>query len=630
MKLFKTTLRYSDIPESFYYLALPAVLTLYILKLSLPFNIHYDSDSAVQVLMAIDFNFHSDWYYWGQSRFGSFIPLLGFFIHKISRLEPAWAVTIANLLTLLGAFWAFSTLLNTRFSKLLLLLALFLPYYAFISINQVGFPYPSQLLFLGLTFVASHKLEYLTLSPETRRRAASYAALMALCSVLSVWISEYSVPFLAVLYLRLGLKQYKAFKTLPLGQGLYILLWPALIIGAGAFAIYELKQAILYPSFSNRLFISQKEIRDLLSRILRFFQTELQFKNLAFYQLPPFLVLLYVLRYGQSIWSKARHFAVLFAVGILPAVLLHWVYMNKMNFRYFAPAYFFCWMALILSADKAPPRSLLLFGILCLQAATLYEQRFDQPSRYQRLKAFAQLGRCGILGDYWASYNISAANTGLIVASPHPGSTMRNSALLDSVLNRDKIFLISQNWFSDFPDSIKIKEILISKVPYTEINIDDYELCQYRRGSGRQTAAFNETQGVKQHLYKVFTLNQMQARFGEKQIDGVDTVWVTRLDSTGHTWFGPNTFLEKGNYTIEYHLSVQPKQGADMLYGAVDISAENGTRIIASKKITSQNARDSLYKIIFHAAEPLEDVEFRIVNTPNARLRIKQVRVLRE
>lgn len=36
-----------------------------------------NSDHAIHILMAESFDYTKDWYYWGQNRLGSFIPMLG-------------------------------------------------------------------------------------------------------------------------------------------------------------------------------------------------------------------------------------------------------------------------------------------------------------------------------------------------------------------------------------------------------------------------------------------------------------------------------------------------------------------------------------------------------------------------
>jgi hypothetical protein len=447
-------------------------------KLAPFFNFHYNSDSAVQILQATDFNFRTDWYYWGETRFGSFIPLLGFLIHKILRLDPVWAVSIANYSVLLGAFWAFSRIVTDRYARLLLFFVLFLPYYAFISATSIGFPYPSQMLFLGLTLFWLNKLTQLDMDASLTNRATIYAALAVLFSILSVWTAEYSLVFLFFIYSDVLLKKFRQLRDLPLRNLLYFLSFPLALCCVGAYLIYRVKSASPYPAYSDRLLVNREELNAIISRASDFLAN--QYRIFSLDHFIPAAILSYILIYWEAIWEKSKYFIALFILGVFPVCVLHWVYINSMDSRYFTLAYFFLWITLILSAEKNISRCAFLGVIVCLQTATLYQKRFAPPYRFERLQAFKTLGKCGIIGDYWSSYNISAANIDSIVASPHPGSQVRKASFLDTILNREKIYLISNNWLSGFPGYVTIGEVLLKKVPQTDIKIDDYQLCRYR------------------------------------------------------------------------------------------------------------------------------------------------------
>lgn len=50
----------------------------------------YSSDNAIHVLMAYDFEFPTDLYYWGQDRLGSLIPMLAAIPVKLFGWSPIW------------------------------------------------------------------------------------------------------------------------------------------------------------------------------------------------------------------------------------------------------------------------------------------------------------------------------------------------------------------------------------------------------------------------------------------------------------------------------------------------------------------------------------------------------------
>ncbi len=579
-------------------------------RLSPFFSFHYDSDVAVHILQGVDFNFRTDWYYWGQNRLGSFVPLLGFLLHKILHLGPAWGVSIANYLVLLGAFWFFSRILTDRYARLLLFFVLFLPYYAFTSVTSVGFPYPPNLLFLGFTLFWVNKLKQLDLNVSRTNRATAYASLAVLCSVLSVWISEYSLVFLFFIYSDAFLRKFRELRNLPPHDLLYFLGFPLLLCGVGAYWIYQIKNASPYPSYSDRLFINKEELTAILSSAGRFFTAQFDLFTLDYFV--PAAVLSYILIYWKAIWAKSKYFIALFILGVFPVCVLHWVYINDMDNRYFAPAYFFLWVALIVSAEKNVNRLTFLGVVVCLQVATLYQKRFAPPYRFQRLQAFETLGKCGIIGDYWSSYNISAANIDSIVASPHPKSRVRNPALLDTILNREKIYLISNNWLSDFPVDVVIGKVLLKKVPDTEIQIDAYHVCRYRKHEWKEI---------------LFTVNSVSTSMGKKIGEGEQVYWKTNAGAKGFVWYGPYISLGKGEYSADYRLHVEPLPGADTLYARLDVCAGNGTHVLTKRIITASNAHFGTHTLTFVTQEDLEGVEFRVNGSGNAVLKIEHVKV---
>ncbi len=597
-----------------YYAILLAALVLSFLKLAPFFHFHYNSDSAVQILQAIDFNFRTDWYYWGETRFGSFVSLLGFLIHKILRLDPVWAVAIANYSVLLGTFWVFSRILTDRYARLLLFVILFLPYQGFTSVSGLGAPYAPQLLFLGFTLFWVNKLKHTELNTSLTNRATVYASLAVLFSILSVWMSDYSLVFLLFIYAEALFNKFRELRNLPLRDLLYFLGFPLLLCGAGAYWIYRIKNAVPYPSYSDRLFINREEFNAIVSSAGDFLAN--QYRIFTLDHFVPAAVLSYILIYWEAIWEKSKYYIPLFVLGVLPVCLLYWFYLNDMNNRYFSPAYFFLWVTLILSAEKNTNRLAFLGVIVCLQAATLYQKRFAPPYRFQRLQAFETLGKCGIIGDYWSSYNISAANLDSIVASPHPKSTVRNPALLDTILNREKIYLISNDWLQGFPSYVTIGEVLLKKVPQTEIKIDDYHLSRYHK-----------------YQWKDILLNvdSVATVMGKKSGEGEQAYWETDASAKGFVWYGPYTSLPKGEYSVDYRLRVEPLPGAaDTLYAIIDVCAGNGNNILTKKIISASNAHLGTHTLTFDAPEGLEAVEFRIDGSGNAVLKIEQVRVAKK
>jgi hypothetical protein len=598
-----------------YYTALSAALFFSFFRLATPYTFEYNSDTAVPILQAINFNFRTDWYYWGQNRFGSCVPFLGCLIYKTLPFGPIWAVAIANYAVLLGAFWAFSRILTDKYARLLLFLILFLPYFSFIPIASVGFVYAPQLLFLGLTLFWVNKLIGLELNALYIYRATAYALLAVLCAVLSVWMSDYSLVFLFFFYLPAAVKKFPEFRVLSLRDRLLLLIVPLFLACAGALLIYRIKHINSYPSYSDRLFVNKAEFEAILSLFGHFLTN--QYRIFTLDHFIPAAIVIYILMYWRAIWTKSKYFIALFFLSVFPVVVLHWVYINEMNSRYFTPAYFFLWIALILSAEKNVGRYVFLSILVCLQSATLYQKRFSGIPQFQKLQAFSTLGKCGIIGDYWCSYNISVANLDNIVASAHTRSTVRSYALLDTVLNREKIYLIANGWFQDFPPQVMIGTVLLERVPETEMQIEEHRLCRYRRND------WNEM---------VFNANhtQVNMQMGKKVGTDDQAYWETGGDARGYVWYGPYIALSLGKYRVDYQLTITPSSTSNHVYAAVDVCADNGRNILTQQDITADNVHLETHSLTFFSSQTLKGVEFRINSAGNGILKIKQVKIVRE
>lgn len=99
---------------------------------------------------------------------------------------------------------------------------------------------------------------------------------------------------------------------------------------------------------------------------------------------------------------------------------------------------------------------------------TIYNLRYIWPGtlkpRVEELKELQQLGKAGIIGDYWNSYVCSIVAPDSIIATPHQESQVRNLLLPEQVLNQPNIYLVQDWWLETFPDTVtQFQTILIKQ-----------------------------------------------------------------------------------------------------------------------------------------------------------------------
>ena len=105
--------QHNSLKKLIYFLCISIIITVSYFTVSPIYSGYFNSDTAVPILQAADFDFLHDLYYWGQKRLGSLIPMLGFILHKVTSIPPLYTTTIVNYLFLVLCFFIFSTFLKS-------------------------------------------------------------------------------------------------------------------------------------------------------------------------------------------------------------------------------------------------------------------------------------------------------------------------------------------------------------------------------------------------------------------------------------------------------------------------------------------------------------------------------------
>ena len=203
--------------------------------------------------------------------------------------------------------------------------------------------------------------------------------------------------------------------------------------------------------------------------------------------------------------------SVLFGINTIGSFLLlissEWVYKNDIGIRYFSVVYLSLWLAIIFYSDAIRNISLKSSRIGVVNSFKKYLFKINTPllvslllvaligsmslpsyvyslspakSQLSKLIGFNQLGKAGIIGDYWNSYIICSVNPEKLSCTPHDRAYVRSVRSVKKVMASDRIYLVKERWLDHFPDQIiQFETRLIKQGP--EIKIDEYTLALYKR-----------------------------------------------------------------------------------------------------------------------------------------------------
>jgi len=454
-----------------YVVCLILVVSTSFFLISPSFSGYFNSDTAVQILQSVDFQFDSDWYYWGQARLGSFVPLIGYFIYKLTSIPVVYAVSLALYLTLVALFLVYATFLNKYYSKIALAIIIFLPAIQFRYLITLGHPYGPQLLFIGLLLVALSKLK---VEKSATIKSNIWISIAIMSTFLSVWISEYSLVFLVFIFFdfvissNVNVKNYS-----PLN---WLVVVCSLIAGI-TFIVYA-KYTAQGAAYGNLPIVV--DINYAMELIQKYALPTIQ--KYLLHMILGVIMLIFIFQYFKKIYLYSKPFIVLTILSLFPAIILNWVVLNGFPSRFFTPFYFFAWMAVLFYYENVKSKRYVtwfVFLIIVLQSLPILKFEWNTSSEMSRLKKFSQLGNVALIGDYWSSYNISAANINTIIATPNE-LTCRNFNHAEKVMQQQNIYLIANNWLENFPDSIMVFDKMVYKTNDTILSIDEYRLSKYK------------------------------------------------------------------------------------------------------------------------------------------------------
>ena len=502
-----------------------------------------NSDNAIHILMAYDLKLPHDLYYWGQNRLGSLVPILAHGLLKISQLSAVKAVGDIQYLILLVGFFALSSLFQSTFSKIVFAAIWFLPILDFNALVSLAHPYAPQFALIGLTiaFVKQVRIPYeknpvlkQQIKQQIKQQLLIFGA--GLCLALSLWVSELSIVFIAILLgmLLLFVFQHlvKADWTKPQTETESLVATLEIPRQQLPFLIAASSNVVLTASLGLGFIAYAKHYADTTTSYSRFASlSEIQatvgklwqdlWNTLTFQTYSPFLslyagliiILLLCLSYLLCRQMQLKNLPrsgwfYLFAIGALGSMLLlavsRWVYINQVSLRYFVVVYVSGWIAVLLYVEHLTARakriataliSLILVCSLLSSAEPVFA--LTQPvGKIEQLQALKSLGKVGFIGEYWHSYILCAADPKRLSCTPkdrrgqipceldpkpqRPIRGVRCPRCARKVLKSEQIYLVRDEWLESFPDEIQQFGICLVKTG-DPLQLAGYSMAPYRQ-----------------------------------------------------------------------------------------------------------------------------------------------------
>jgi hypothetical protein len=456
-------------------LSVGTIIILSFLLFSSVFYPLFNSDDGVTVLMLHYFKLPRDLYFWNQDRVGSIIPLIGQLFYKGLGLSSLWSESIAHYLILILGYLSLSTLLKSNFSKIVFAVIWFFPIMHFIGL--VRYTFGLQYSLVGMAIYLMNKYPAIKQSQVVQRLSLLIA--IFLLFVLSAWVSDGAI---VTSFIIIVVTAYFSFKSTKSMRGFLFRLETVFTVISGIMGlliVYYLKSiARISPfyTYNEKVFNSLNEfcksfaiIKKDIFNVFTFRIIETPESIYAYCVLILFVLMFFFKTRIKSIPVGMRKWLIVFFIDgtvlFILILLSHWALLNGVARRYFTGVYIAYWLAYLIYFDQSKmsnikefARIFIVITIIIGSVGTVYSFKYVFPKRLtpkaEIVREFEQLGKIGIISEYWNSYGTSFVNPDLIKATPHDKSNVRNYDLVDSVFNQPKLFVIKDMWMDSFPGSM--------------------------------------------------------------------------------------------------------------------------------------------------------------------------------
>jgi hypothetical protein len=445
------------------------------------------------------FKLPNDFYFWGQDRMGSIIPLIGQIPLKIFNLSALTSESIVHYLILLFGFFSFTYFLKSHFLKIIFAIIWFFPPMRLIDVTQFSFGIHYSLIAIACYLFDYYQKEKIQKNLLFRH---SILSIITLLLISAIWVSDMAIitVFLLLitqLYLHLKTNKftYSLFRKLELH---YALIGFTLGYHFINYAKNISPNRQNYTVFSDFNTVKQtcvvfgNTLLDMLS-----FKANEPFTSVYSY----FVIIIFIIISIQiknvklsntaKKWILFFLFDAVFLFGII--MVSNWTFLNGVPRRYFTCTYISLSFSILLLLDNLRTSSkhinviniILLIAVFTGGIGTIYNIKFIWPKtmipRVKVAREFEKLGQIGIISEYWNSYITSCPNPDMIKATPHDSTwAVRNYKIVEEVFQQKNIYVIKDMWLQRFPDTLnEFGRVLIKDG--TEFRIGDCDVCKYKK-----------------------------------------------------------------------------------------------------------------------------------------------------
>lgn len=610
--------------EGWYHFLLLLVVFCSILAYAPRFAPHFSSDNAIHVIMTRHFDSLNDFYYWGQDRLGSILPLFSSIFYW-SGLKAIDATGLILYACLISTFFYLASFFKSTLNKLLFAVFLFLPISTFVEMNSIGHPYSAQmLLFCGSLWVF-RKIK--------TNAGYQYAVVAVLFLCLSLWVSEMSLLFIGLVFIS-GLNWSLGLKLNPevsnrFTQGKYtlhyhlqsrriqLLLFITFALIVGAFCLRYIKNANPWPPQSESIMVdSLEKVGALIHTSALMYKTDLGLgadqKTLVgitkwlyswlFLLFPLFLIV------GIALQRKTNKkiepgIQILFAFGLvfflfsffLRAAYHTTIELYYSHVRYYSISYLFALLFALVLVDQSSNLNFKRIGkayliLLALCSIGNNWTKISEPSVYQRLKPLERKAQhAGLVGSYWESYVFGCLDEEKLMASARFQN--RNNDHYLKTLQRNNLYLVADKWFEASQSQVVKDNFYAFELKGEPFKIGPYTL---------RKASLNDTS----------VLSDPSLFFWNEQTNRIDKA----SQKKGYWMYGPYWNCLPGSYEAQVDVYV------DTLIGPSSYTFDVYSKTLnyqVPKSITLDEEGFYQFSIKFKLPEDVNDLEVRILKEDN-------------
>ncbi|MBN2214330.1 MAG: hypothetical protein JW723_08800 [Bacteroidales bacterium] len=622
--------------KTIYVLSVSVIILFSFFHHSSLFSPVLNADDAVLVLMIHDFHLPGDIYYWGANRGGTIIPLIGQFFHKIMHLPALTSESLARYLIHVIGFLGLTSLFRSNPIKIVFAVVWFLPPLRMLDVLKVSFAQQ-----YALTGMAICLMSFIQTGSAQKHHLKHHLLLflIVILFIMSVWVSDLAVvTIFIILFIQLvfDLKKDKTALHYALIRkpGFYYVI--SGLVAGGFFIFYAKRNAIYvndyFGFFDMTVITGAFKIFAGTMADLFLFRIKEPFTSLYTYLILIFLLFFLFKKKDIKYTGYQLKWTVVFlldlAVVFTVIITSKWAYLNGIPRRYFVCNYISFWMVFLLTFESLKKikyqRILycLLMGTVMLGGlGTIYNFRYVSPRKLtpaaKTVSEFENLGKIGIIAEYWNSYLSSVTNPAMIKATPNDKSEVRNQRLVDSVFARPEIYVIRDMWMESFPDTLEQFGYVLLKNG-DEFRTGGCHVCNYKK--------------IK--LNKQFDPGQFRYNGAVKydDITAGEVMCVSADCDTckeKHFVYGPYIPIGTGKFTARFYIRASGYTGNNPV-ALIDVTADYGVTQLAAKTLDHASFSNDGFHYVdldFETMQRYHNLEFRIYYYCNADLCFSHVKL---